>query len=217
MSVSDLKSRDSNNISGNVYRFKLSDSILDKMKYFGKLHQFDDRNDFCEAYDEWFITESEDIDSELRRLQQWGYEGDLKKKMYRSIRYYFNKKKPTTTRETKPEKAQEKRPYRRLPIEIQSRISNKLANAHDEKPSELFESFVQENPDIFENSSDEDKARIKKSFKNIHFNFKPKDCIQTSKLILDKDKDKVSFDVNVNIQENARNDIERVTTSTFNW
>ena len=176
---------ESNTISGNVYRFKLSDSILDKMKYFGKLHQFDDRKDFKEAYDEWFIAEKEDIDRELRRLQQWGYDGDLKKKMYRSIRYYFNKKNQTLVSEMKKDTKTEqvKRPYRRLPIEIQSRISNKLSNAYDDKPSELFEKFVQENPDIFENCSEEDKVRIKKSFKNIHFNFKPKDNIQKVKLI----------------------------------
>lgn len=175
-------------ISGNVYRFKLSDSILDKMKYFGKLHQFDDRKDFKEAYDEWFMAEKEDIDRELLRLQQWGYEGDIKKKMYRSIRYYFNKKSTkTTTRETTTDTKQNgervKRPYRRLPIDIQARISSKLANAYDEKPSGLFDDFVRENPDIFENCSEEDKSRIKKSFKNIHFNFKPKDNIQKVKLV----------------------------------
>lgn len=196
MSNTPISNQTPPSIQGNVYRFKLSESILDKMKYFGKLHQFDDRKDFREAYDEWYLKEKEDIDRELSRLQKWGYDGDIKKKMYRSIRYYFNKK--PNTRESgskiegndKTEKG--KRQYRRLPIEIQSRISSKLASSsYDQKPSELFKEFVRDNPDIFENCSEEDKARIKKSFKNIHFNFRPKESIQRTILVSHDEHDRI--------------------------
>lgn len=90
------------------------------------------------------------------------------------------------SRETKQENTkdqQDKRLYNRVPNEVFLRMIERISYSTDKKPSELFDEFVGDNQDIFKDKPVEFKEKIKKSFKNIVFNMKPKHYIQDNKSI----------------------------------
>ena len=77
-----------------IYRYKFTEPFMEELLSFSKIHQFDDRKSFKEAWHKWTTetTIKPQIDSEIDRLQQNGYEGDILKKMFHSARFYFRKK-----------------------------------------------------------------------------------------------------------------------------
>lgn len=75
-----------------IYRFKFTDEFMSELHVFSKIHQYDERNDFKEAWNIWAEDNIETINKEMRRLHQLGYDGDILDKMYKSARYYFRKK-----------------------------------------------------------------------------------------------------------------------------
>lgn len=77
-----------------IYRYKFTDKFMEEMEEFSKIHQFDDRKNFKEAWEKW-TAEPEiqlQIQSEIDLLQSNGYEGNIMKKMFHSARFYFRKK-----------------------------------------------------------------------------------------------------------------------------
>jgi hypothetical protein len=75
-----------------IYRFKFTEEFMSELHVFSKIHQYDDRKDFKEAWNTWSEDNIEIINKEMRRLNQLGYDGDVLDKMYKSARYYFRKK-----------------------------------------------------------------------------------------------------------------------------
>lgn len=77
-----------------IYRFKFSDDVIDILSHFAKIHQYDKRKDFKEAWQKWL--EEDDIkkiiNNEIHRLEEDGYDGDILDKMFKSARYYYRKK-----------------------------------------------------------------------------------------------------------------------------
>ena len=68
---SDEKSRNStlNRASSiNIYRYKFTQEFMDEIYQFAKIHQYDERKDFKEAWEVWMETQSELINSEVNRL-----------------------------------------------------------------------------------------------------------------------------------------------------
>jgi len=82
-----------------TYRFKFVESVAGMLYEFAKLHQYDDRRAYKEAWEEWLRTHEDDVGREERRLISRGYKGNVVAKMYKSGRYYF-RTKPTD--ETEP-------------------------------------------------------------------------------------------------------------------
>ena len=84
-------------------RFEFSDELMNELEMFSKIHQFDDRKVFKDAWKEW--TQKERIHHlillESNRLESAGYNGDVLKKMFESARYYFRKKNIKSESETK--------------------------------------------------------------------------------------------------------------------
>jgi hypothetical protein len=77
-----------------VFRYKLSEDILQLITYFAKKHQYDDRHSYKEAWnDQWLNDHSDLVEREISRLQQLGYKGDVIDKMFKAGRYYFREKK----------------------------------------------------------------------------------------------------------------------------
>jgi len=76
----------------NIYRFKLSDEIISMLMAFAKLHQFDDRVSFKEAWVIWIKLYREEIEIERNRLLSLGYTDNVESKLFKSTRYYFRKK-----------------------------------------------------------------------------------------------------------------------------
>ena len=75
-----------------IYRYKFRQEFMDEIYQFAKIHQYDERKDFKEAWEVWMEMNSELVNSEVNRLTTLNYQGDIIDKMFKSARYYFRKK-----------------------------------------------------------------------------------------------------------------------------
>lgn len=75
-----------------IYRYKFTDEFMNELHNFSKIHEFDSRKDFKEAWNHWIETNENIVNQEIRRLKNVGYEGEVQDKMFKSARYYFRKK-----------------------------------------------------------------------------------------------------------------------------
>lgn len=83
---------DNNEINVNIFRFKFKDEFTGELYKFAKIHQYDHRKDFKEAWKIWLEENTEIVEEEVRRLTNLRYDGDILDKMFKSARYYFRKK-----------------------------------------------------------------------------------------------------------------------------
>lgn len=80
-----------------VFRFNLSDEMVDALLQFSKTHQFDDRHSYTDAWNEWKNAPhiSNILADEIERLQGMDYKGSaesIESKIFKSGRYYFRNK-----------------------------------------------------------------------------------------------------------------------------
>lgn len=176
-----------------VYRYNFRPSFVSILYRFSKVHQYDSCNDFKEAFEKWEETHSEKIQEETIYLETLGYVGDFRTKMFKSARYYFRKKdgddiildEETDKRDdTKPIKksTNPRKKYTSIDYELSTKITEYIEFNHMLKPSHGFELFCE----IYRKEVDEEINRlegegegegegllkIKKTFKNKHFNKK---------------------------------------------
>ena len=87
-------SREEENIKINaqIYRFKFTEEFMTDLYKFAKIHQYDHRKDFKDAWELWLEDNSQLIFQESTRIIDLGYDGDVLNKMFTSARYYFRKK-----------------------------------------------------------------------------------------------------------------------------
>ena len=76
-----------------MFRFKLSDEIMDLITQFAKIHKYDDRHTYKSAWQGFVQRQDEVFQSEIQRLVQLGYTGDVMDKIFKAGRYYFRAKK----------------------------------------------------------------------------------------------------------------------------
>ena len=76
----------------NIYRYKFTEDFMGELFTFSKVHQYDHRKDFKEAWLAWVDTNEDIVNDEIHRLTRLGYDGDILDKMFKSARYYFRKK-----------------------------------------------------------------------------------------------------------------------------
>lgn len=160
-----------------IYRYKFTNEFTDELYKFSKIHQYDHRKDFKEAWEKWMDENENLIDGEVRRLTNLGYDGDIIDKMFKSARYYFRKK---STEKKAPVK---RRIYvgsqKDLLDAMDEHIKNNIISG-DFKPSEGFDEFCKENVNILKEQvsqfcragitdSNEIKTKIKKTYKNRYF------------------------------------------------
>ena len=100
-----------NNI--NIYRYKFSNDFTNELFKFSKVHQYDHRKDFKDAWEIWMEENQNLVDGEVRRLINLGYEGNVIDKMFKSARYYFRKKKIENNKEP-----QKRRVYQNVQKEL---------------------------------------------------------------------------------------------------
>ena len=177
-----------------VFRYKLSDEILQLITYFAKMHRYDDRHSYKEAWTEqWLNDHSEIIEREEARLQHLGYKGDVKDKMFKAGRYYFREKKEEDSAinknvavdETRNDDDNEK--VRRSYVIMHPNVI-KVMDAHllsimnqaNFKPAQAYKQFCEQNMDLLrpeimrliqENNLESDKIseKIKKTYKNRYY------------------------------------------------
>ena len=83
-----------------TFRFIYSNDFSKELEYFSKVHEYDDRKSFKEAWTLW-ITEDKikkQIDQEIEKSNNEGYKGDIMDKMFKSARYYYRKKQKKETK-----------------------------------------------------------------------------------------------------------------------
>ena len=177
--IKNLENTNSSNIANNIniYRYKFTDDFTSELFKFSKVHQYDHRKDFKDSWEIWIEENDEIVYSEIRRLTNLGYDGDILDKMFKSARYYFrkksiNKKKPSARREYI---GIQKEMLEAMDSHIKSNI-----NCENYKPSNGFDEFCKKNIDILKkevsnlckngfNDSHEIKQKIKKTYKNRYF------------------------------------------------
>jgi hypothetical protein len=165
------------NVSIAIYRYKFTNEFMNELFKFSKIHQYDHRKDFKEAWDKWMDENDDIIDEEVRRLTTLGYEGDIIDKMFKSARYYFRKK---STEKKDPVKRRVYVGTHKDLLEAMDDHINKNMNSGNFKPSDGFDEFCKENIDLLKEQinalckagftdSNEIKFKIKKTYKNRYF------------------------------------------------
>jgi hypothetical protein len=165
------------NLNIKIYRYKLSDAFIEELYKFSKIHQYDHRTDFKEAWELWIEDNRNIILEESMRLTDLGYNGDILKKMFTSARYYFRKKG------TEKKEPQLRCAYigmqKNLLDAMDNHINLNLNNTWF-KPSNGFTDFCKKHIDLLHEEiellircnirdSSEIKKKIKKTYKNRYF------------------------------------------------
>lgn len=165
------------NFNVNIYRYKFTEDFTNELFKFSKIHQYDERKAFKEAWNLWLEDNDTIVNEEFKRLRDLGYDGDIFDKMFKSARYYFRKK---STEKKEPAK-------RRLYVGTQKDLLEAMDEhiksnivSGDFKPSDGFDEFCKQNVNILKEEitvlcragltdSNEIKAKIKKTYKNRYF------------------------------------------------
>jgi len=167
-----------NSSNTNIYRYKFTPEIMTVLTQFAKIHQYDDRKTYKEAWAEWIKENKEILDEEQSRLHNLNYEGDVYDKMYKAARYYFRKKKNT---KCEPKK---RRNYISVSMTLIEAIDSHIARhslLSEYTPAHGYNNFCELNRELLqeeitilkqnlvENSDIIDK--IKKTYKNRYYLF----------------------------------------------
>ena len=154
----------------NVFRYKLSDDTMTLIAEFSKLHQYDDRHAYKDAWKLWLTENRDFIAREESRLKEIGFDGDVIDKMFKAGRYYFREKGEEKSkkngkngdsggkvkvREEEEGKVNKKitRDYILMNQEFIEAINVHLTKSmkeNDFKPQTSFIQFVEENKDILQ-------------------------------------------------------------------
>lgn len=160
----------------NIYRFKLQPEIIELVNTFAKTHQYDNRQDYKEAWDKWY-EEQEEFKREEFRLKELGYDKDIKNKIYKSGRYYYRNK---SNIEISPKK---RSTYITLNQNILDKMDDHIKenlNASEYTPAGGYEKFCEGNKLILlkeikkllnnhKISGEEIQLKIKKTYKNRYY------------------------------------------------
>lgn len=160
-----------------IFRFKFTSYFQSILDNFAKLHRFDNRHDFKDAWNIWIDANSKSVDNECQILKDNGYIGSPQDKMYKSARYYFRKK---NNNRAKPKTRRKYVSLKNNMIELMDNHIMESVRNPTFKPSMAFDIFCKEysieiTHEItrlysFENlSKDEISEKFKKTYKNRYF------------------------------------------------
>ena len=198
-----------------IFRFKFSSDFTDRLTPFAKLHQYDDRHTYKEAWTQWLVINDELVDMEVRRLKGLGYDGNIVDKMYKSGRYYFRNKPTNANTEAKP---------RRVYVSLEHDVIDAM-DIHISvnyylpcfKPSIAYDQFCMEHSTLIndeitrllqEDLTKEDVcAKLKKTYKNRYFLFTQNNIAHKNEDIR-KDMDEGGVGVGVGVGVGYRQDTD---------
>lgn len=168
---------DKDTLTINIYRYKFTEEFTGELYQFSKIHQYDHRKDFKEAWASWIQENEEIVSQEVKRVTELGYEGNVLDKMFKSARYYFRKKS------TEKKAPQTRRMYVGTNRDLLEKMDQHIQlsmKEEDYKPSVDFCFFCKENVDLLKEevarlcslgltSPTEIQNKIKKTYKNRYF------------------------------------------------
>lgn len=168
---------DTNEIPLMIFRFKFTEQFMLELYNFSKIHQYDHRNDFKDAWKTWTEENSELVDSEIDRLTKLGYEGDIMDKMFKSARYYFRKK---STEKREPKQRRQYISVNRGLLDAMDLHIEENINCDEYQPKSGFIKFCKDNEQIIKQSMQDMlqqgikdgeliQDKIKKTYKNRYF------------------------------------------------
>ena len=158
-----------------IFRYKFTPEFQQKLVAFTKIHKFDDAAIFRENWEEWLLANNDSVLQEGRYLENLGYRGDIKSKMYKSVRYYYKDK---SDKKVDPKK---RRVYISLERDILDAIDSHVDQNSTSKPAAAYMNFVENSANkelldqtrimIMASGLDKDQAekKIKKTYKNRFF------------------------------------------------
>lgn len=177
-------------MSISIYRYNLNPEIMDNIIDFAKIHQHDDRKTYKEYWQEWCKDNKEEIDNEIERLENLGYNGSVIDKMYKAGRYYFRKKfiiKNNTDDNInksfdKDKEEKEKRRYISIDSMIIETMDIHIKDNYEEdnyKPAVGFKDYCEINKELLHRETQrlleldmtetEISNKIKKTYKNRYY------------------------------------------------
>ena len=160
----------------NIFRYKFTDDFMAELNRFAKIHQYDERKDFKEAWSQWLNDYEDEVGQEVRRLVGLGYEGNIIDKMFKSARYYFRKKSAV---KSEPKQRREyvsldKKVLESMDIHIETNMDDE-----DYQPKSGFVDFCKENEEMLKETiqqmlakglqGEDIQDKIKKTYKNRYF------------------------------------------------
>jgi hypothetical protein len=160
-----------------IYRFKFTKDFMEELYTFSKIHQYDERNDFKEAWKTWTEDNEEIINNEIKYLNNLKYDGDVMDKMFKSARYYFRKKS------TEKKDPKQRRQYISVARELLDAMDDHIEeNIHNEnyQPKTGYILFCKENEILLKETLTKIleqgiqdieliQNKIKKTYKNRYF------------------------------------------------
>ena len=162
-----------------IYRFKFTEDFMEELYNFSKIHQYDERKDFKEAWEVWTEENKEIINEEIIRLNNLGYPSghNVIDKMFKSARYYFRKK---SIEKKEPKKRRQYISVTRELLDVMDQHIEKNIFNLDYQPKTGFVLFCKSNELILKESiskifeqgikdSDIIEDKIKKTYKNRYF------------------------------------------------
>lgn len=166
-------------INLNIFRYKFSDNFTKDLFVFSKIHQYDARKEFKEAWKIWLEENESIVCEEVLRLKNLGYDGNIFDKMFKSARYYFRKK---STEKKGPAKRRNYIGVRKNLLETMDKHIRMSIINEEYKPSNGFDDFCKKNKEILKEevnilckngltNSNEIKNKIRKTYKNRYFLF----------------------------------------------
>jgi len=160
-----------------IFRFKFTNEFNNELLSFSKIHQFDDRHTYKDAWTRWLDNNSTLIETETNNMILSGYTGNVLDKMYKSGRYYFRKKGAK-------QEPRKRRQYVSIDKDIIEYMDNHIAQSSlntDFKPSTSYAKFTEEYASqiseetdrlVTENLTKTDiLSKFKKTYKNRYFLF----------------------------------------------
>jgi hypothetical protein len=165
------------NINIQIYRYKFTDEFMNQLYIFAKVHQYDHRKVFKEAWEVWLEENNTIVASEEKRIIELGYSGNIIEKMFKSARYYFRKKS------TEKKALAKRRDYIGVQKDLLESMDKHIISSiirENYKPSEGFDEFCKDHVELLKKqidllckngftNSNEIKKKMKKTYKNRYF------------------------------------------------
>ena len=175
--------RQMNNMKKKVFRYKFSNDVMELMQDFSKVHQNDSKDNFDDNWTLFLEKNKQVIETEERRLKECGFDASIEDKMYKSIKYYYNKKKiavvdadanaNANANANADANAKERRKYvsvgHDVLISMQVHIRENIKK-EDYKPDKGFNEFIKDY-DLKKDGDggDDEFKRYKKAYKNMYY------------------------------------------------
>jgi hypothetical protein len=151
------------------FRFSFSPEFAEHLETFAKMHQYDDRHTFKDAWKEW-SNENPILQTEVKHLIESGFEGDILDKMFKSARYYYRKKPETPVKQPNPNKQ-----YIPISIELRKEMDHHIqksptkispANSYAAFCKEYATKIEEEIHSLTKKNVEDPETKIKKTYKN---------------------------------------------------